>query len=213
MNKTIEQIAKIRRLAEDAQGTEEAQTALLMYQKLLVKHGLSEADIVIKNSTQVIEENSLTVERLEKWILHLFMMIGKQFRCKTITRKIEYVVKHSNTSLMFLGEEADVEIAKAAFLTAKETAERMLKLSREKSHYKVNRSEYMLGFVTGLERAYKEQVVEFGLCVVIPESVTKELEGRKYKNQEHKIDLKSSISSFQGYTDGFETGQRKKVAG
>ncbi len=87
-NKTIEKIQNLLELAYDAPNDEEGQTALLIAQRLMVKHNLSMNDLTNSKTQKDIGETIGTWEyRLLWWQEKLAGILGENFRCKTIRRR------------------------------------------------------------------------------------------------------------------------------
>ena len=86
--KIIEKIQNLLELAYDAPNDEEGQTALLMAQKLMVKHNVSMSDIEVQQANQAIGETIGTEEyRLPRWQVKLAAILGENFRCQTLRRR------------------------------------------------------------------------------------------------------------------------------
>lgn len=87
-NKIIDKVKNLLELAYDAPDDEEGQTALLMAQKLMVKHNLSLSDVKMTEANQNIGETVGTWEyRMPWWKERLAGVLGGNFRCKVLRRR------------------------------------------------------------------------------------------------------------------------------
>lgn len=84
-SKIIEKVQNLLELAYDAPNDEEGQTALLMAQKLMVKHNLSMSDVTTARKIDKIGETVGTWEyRLPWWQEKLAAILGENFRCRRL---------------------------------------------------------------------------------------------------------------------------------
>lgn len=99
-SKIIDKIQNLLELSYDAPNDEEGQTALLMAQKLMVKHNLSMRDLAAAKPKNNIGETLGTREyRLPWWQEKLAAILGPNFRCQTIRRRYRKEGGHSNDIL------------------------------------------------------------------------------------------------------------------
>lgn len=87
----IEKLRKIQAVIEDAKNDHEAQVAMMMFQRLLDKNGLTESDVDayhVEDET-VNEVEVFTASRVATWKKLLHAYIARHFRCLPLTR--EYV--------------------------------------------------------------------------------------------------------------------------
>src|SRR3712207_3499941 len=107
-NKIIGKVQNLLELAYDAPNDEERQTALLMAQKLMVKHKLSMSDIkAIQRNDNIGETVGHWEYRMVWWKEKLAAILGENFRCKTIRRRL---VKKGITQMIFFGYDTDAEL-------------------------------------------------------------------------------------------------------
>lgn len=104
LDKIIAKIQDLMKLAQDNSDDEEGQTALMLAQKMLLKHNLSMKDIDRKNDRQtdasIVETESKYLMRMPWWKSELHVILAKNFRCKSIRRRY-YTLKE--TTMIFLG--------------------------------------------------------------------------------------------------------------
>lgn len=174
-NKVIFKIQNLLELAYDAPNDEERQTALLMAQKLMVKHNLSMNDITTTQTKNKIGETVGTWEyRMPWWQEKLAAILGENFRCKTIRRR---VFDEGITQMIFFGYQSDAELCtkvyEGAILYLKYRLKRLFP-TISKARWKDYKKSYLLGFLEGLDQRFKAQVQsseELALMVQVPAEV------------------------------------------
>ena len=89
------------------------QTALLMAQRLMVKHNLSMNDLTNSKTPKDIGETIGTWEyRLPWWQEKLAGILGENFRCKTIRRRLP---EDGITQIIFFGYQSDAEFCSKVY--------------------------------------------------------------------------------------------------
>jgi len=93
----------------------EAQSAILLAQKLLAKHGLDMADVEANSGDketkkEVVEGFGTEGIKMAWWHKTLARIIANNFRCYYFMRSY-----HKETRIVFMGVKEDVEIAKGIF--------------------------------------------------------------------------------------------------
>ncbi len=226
----LEKLSKIKTLADEAQDTHECQTALLMYQQLLNKHGLSSADVELTAAMQAetIEEVAVyTGRRIAKWMRYLYTTVAKHHRCVAAINKVLRGSTVYWQTLQFIGHKQDAEIAAEAFKTALDAAFRLYNryllqkaasstcfaLPGNGQSERNNRSRYMMGFAHGLEAAYRQQEAEttFDIIIMVPADVREHVSG--YGKHTIRDDAPIADSNMvAGYNDGFNIGRGDRLA-
>lgn len=176
--KIIEKVQNLLELAYDAPNDEEGQTALLMAQRLMVKHNLSMSDVTTARKRDKIGETVGTWEyRLPWWQEKLAAILGKNFRCQTIRRRFP---DDGITQIIFFGYHSDAELCtkvyEGAILYLKYRLKRLFP-TITKARWKDYKKSYLLGFLDGLNQRFKTQVQsseEFALMIQIPAEVLEE---------------------------------------
>ncbi|MFS5168044.1 DUF2786 domain-containing protein [Streptococcus agalactiae] len=202
-NKIISKVQNLLELAYDAPGDEEGQTALLMAQKLMVKHNLSISDIKTYQKNDNIGETVGHWEyRMVWWKEKLAAILGENFRCKTIRRR---VVEKGITQLIFFGYDMDAELCTKVYEGALLYLEYRLKRlfpTVSKARWKDYKKSYLLGFLDGLDQRFKNQAQsseEFALMVQVPAEVLEEQAKRmgNLKNRTVKVKLQEiDVAAF-----------------
>lgn len=213
-SKIIEKIQNLLELAYDAPDDEEGQTALLMAQRLMVKHNLSISDVKTTQLAQNIGESVGTTEyRLTWWKESLASVIGKNFRCETIRRRD---IKKGVTQIIFFGYDSDTELCTKVYEGALlYLGYRLKRLYRTAitPDYKEYKKSYLLGFIDGLAQrfeAQKSSSEEFALMVQVPKEVAEEKNRRMgiLKERTTKIPI---LVDFEAYFVGTEHAKETKL--
>lgn len=207
-NKIISKVQNLLELAYDAPNDEEGQTALLMAQKLMVKHNLSMSDIKTSQKNDNIGETVGHWEyRMVWWKEKLAAILGENFRCKTIRRRL---VEKGITQMIFFGYDTDAELCTKVYEGALLYLDYRLKRlfpTVSKARWKDYKKSYLLGFLDGLDQRFKNQTQsseEFALMVQVPAEVLEEqarqmgnLKNRTVKVQLQEMDVEAF---YQGIT-------------
>lgn len=207
-NKIISKVQNLLELAYDAPNDEEGQTALLMAQKLMVKHNLSMSDIKTSQKNDNIGETVGHWEyRMVWWKEKLAAILGENFRCKTIRRRL---VEKGITQMIFFGYDTDAELCTKVYEGALLYLDYRLKRlfpTVSKARWKDYKKSYLLGFLDGLDQRFKNQTQsseEFALMVQVPAEVLEEqarqlgnLKNRTVKVQLQEMDVEAF---YQGLT-------------
>lgn len=160
-------IKKIKDLIELSQDRddEEAQTAMLLARKLMIKHNLKKGDLVFNNKTKIVERNTNDWRVLKWWEVRLARIIEENFRVKRYCNRKR---NNGQRRIVFFGLEDDVEIATEMYDLTKEIMlfhqRRFINDyydgSQEKRNVrKTNRlkNAYLNGFLDSLEEKFHEQ--------------------------------------------------------
>lgn len=165
----MEKIRRALALANDRANDAECETAMLMAQRLMTKHGIemSEVEADEQPSREVIHENITDRGRTPYWKKALASVIADNFRCYNYTR-----TGGGLSRIVFLGVKGDVELAKELFEFAVNVLDRGVKkfmrdLKKERGGVLSNangiRNDYIIGFIDGLRKKFHDQVEE--LCL------------------------------------------------
>lgn len=219
---------KIQRLLAKAYNNtsdDEAQSALLLAQKLMIKHGIDAQEVEKKEEKEekVSQEIFQTQSIRAEWKMVLAGVIAQNFKCKYFFS----VRNKSQAYIVFLGLSADAKIAKEIYA---QTLEYMMK-GRDRCYLKMraagktgkgSKGDYVKGFLTGLKEAFENQVEEegWGLVVTASPSVQKQWESMnfdpKLKIQTQKAkEYNDPEAIMMGYFDGksrMPSKKRKKLA-
>ena len=201
----------------------EAQTALLMAQRIMAENGLNEVEVDDNpeeiQKKEILDDYATDFEKLSWWKKSLGRVIAQNFRCFSYLNKCK-----GYTRLAFMGLKHDTEIAIIAFSFATDYirlgADLFMKAYRKDyllrtggrpsiSQQRGVRNNYVEGWISGLEAQYADQVSKEGWGLVLTKDA---LVTQTYKN----MDLKRGKSSqhtrrespagqtayAKGYSDG-----------
>ncbi len=216
----LEKLRHIKALADDGQCEHECQTALLMFQKLLKKHGLSERDVPIDDAAkeEIKKEQVYENASVPLWVRYLHNIVARHFRCMPVSDRYTRAGRTTRQVLTFIGHENDTRIAQAAFDAAYHAAQRMCAerqaiAQRARKLFggatlAFNNTDYLIGFVNGIDEAYKNQEAESGTALIVttPSDVLAAVED--LPTQRHRMRETRNLDSAQaGYIDGNNIGR------
>jgi hypothetical protein len=210
-----EKLRKIKALADDGKNEAECQTALLMFQRLLAKNGLSEREVALDDlpdeKEEVTETSVFAGSKIPKWLRVLYITVAEHFRCAPVAERTM-----GFTSLLFIGHEKDAAIAAEAFFAAKSAAVRLsvdyemeclINEAEKGIPYSFDRNNYLFGFAKGVDAAYRRQEAEncTGLIIVKPADVIEAT--RKYSTKAFRYGESNDHSTLAGFRDGESVGR------
>lgn len=212
--KIIVKIQNLLELAYDAPNDEEGQTALLMAQKLMVKHNLTLKEVSAKQKKENIGETVGTwAYRLPWWQEQLAAILGENFRCKTIRRRKR---KEGVTEMIFFGYQSDAELCtrvyEGAILYLQYRLKRLFP-TITKARWKDYKKSYLLGFLRGLDDRFKAQVQsseEFALMVQVPAEVLEEKRLRMGELKSRAVNITVELD-YEAYIAGLEHAKETKL--
>ena len=109
--KIIEKIKNLMELAQDNPSDEEGQTALLMAQRLMLKHDVSLSQVELHQKEEKFETGEAvgkSASLIRWWEKDMSVVISSNFRCYVVQERD----RRTKTSyLMFFGEKRDAEMA------------------------------------------------------------------------------------------------------
>lgn len=212
-------IEKVRNLLNknEANGCTEAesQSAMLMAQKLMAKHGLDMADVDTEGeeSKEVVHEGVTPIEKTIWWKKSLANVVAENFKC------ICYISTYrgrGGSKIVFLGLKSDVEIAKEVFNFAVDsivyhTEKYARKKMRSEGYTDTRglRNDFMKGYIRGLRDKFEEQkkqCEELALALVIDKEVQEEAENMNFKKG-RRSDVSSS-GNQQAISSGYNQGKQ-----
>lgn len=216
----IRKVKGLLAVAEDNANEDEAQSAFLMAQQLMIKYNIEIKEIEGTSDELVIEKGQGTAYKTLQWYERLLAsIISENFRVKNYLSGIRDKGR-TKRAIMFLGAEKDVQLAKEMYILAyaaldfytKRHVETYYSEQEVKRNLKLTnqiKKSYMAGFLVGLKNRFEEQRAdlqkEYGLMILTPKEVedayASMLEGSrpvKYKAPNISRDL----SYEQGYKDG-----------
>lgn len=213
---------------DEASSEEEAQSALLMAQRLMMKYNIDEGRF---NQPEEFAGDTIYVtdfKTLTWWERQLAAIVARNFRTKSF---IESHMYGGAFRIAFFGDKKDLEIAKEVYEVGRESFNYFTK-NYYKQYYQENpdtprghaatremKKSYQLGFLVGLEDKFKKQVSsmleEFGIMVLNDEEVSEAFDayGEEVGMKTRKMSApaaKDAKSFNQGVKDGRSTAIGKK---
>ncbi|MGX7108449.1 DUF2786 domain-containing protein [Facklamia miroungae] len=230
MSETNQKIlAKIRNLlslAEDGGNDEESQTALLMAQKLMLKHRISQQEVSDKERPEIILRSLSVYKRLYWWEKVLVKIIADNFRCMFYIQSNRLPHQQSvQRKIVLMGFPEDVDLCFQMFNIAADTMKyysklHLTQLSAEElrqSSLSQLRKSYYQGFMDGLKEKFDLQLKsmmkeneKYALIIQTPQSVkekfNREITGLLTFNQP------TLSRSNHAYEDGFQKGKNVNLS-
>ena len=218
--KIITRIEKLLALAGNNSNQNEAQTALLKAQKLMLEYKIDESRLGKEKKLNIISV-PCGVRINTPWGRGLMRIISENFRCMwylSVAGRTHYPI--------FFGDEEDVLIARSVFRKVyywldANSINYAARMRRKTGSAAGIKADYILGFLYGLTEKFKEQLKsneQYALMVITPKEVTESYTKLSSDFQQKKLasTMKSrgSAEAMQaGYHAGknFETRELKKV--
>lgn len=220
--KVISRVKKLMALAGGTHSTEEAQSAMVMAQRLLAEHGMTEKDLAEKGAEiEVVHGRIYSTKKRDTATGSLAATIAKNFRCLAYWNSAAVSFnrngrRQSEFTLFFVGLAEDVEIAAETFRTARGAMNRLADefLANHKPrlyvHPKTARTSYLMGWAAGLYakfEAAKQNDQTMALALTTPNAVQQEYDGMNLrKGVSPKFRNFDQQASAAGYADGSQFG-------
>lgn len=232
LDSIIRKIKGLMALAEDNANEDEAQSAFVMAQKLMMKYNIEQSEIEDTADIASIIQGQATAYKTIFWHEKLLAsIISDNFRVKYYyNNKIFNGERKKRRTIMFFGLEQDVKIAKEMFVLANDAIDFYTKrfvegvyntggYMRDKTFTTDLKNSYMQGFINGLRDKMKSQRFElqeeYGLIILMPKVVEDEYEefSKDFnKGSKWKIPKIEELDAYhQGYTDGEEIDYTKST--
>lgn len=213
-DKIILKVQNLLELAYDAPNDEEGQSALLMAQKLMVKHNLAMSDIQKIHKNNIGETVAASEYRMVWWKEKLAGILGANFRCKVIRQR---KVDEGITKMIFFGYDSDAEYCTKVYEDAVLYLEYRLKRlfpTITKARWKDYKKSYLFGFLTGLNERFEKQTQsseKFALMVQVPTEVLEEQYKRMGKLNERSAKIPIQKVDLEAYSVGLEHAKETKL--
>lgn len=195
-DKIIEKIKNLMELAQDNPSDEEGQTALLMAQRLMLKHDVSLSQVELHRKEEKFETGQAvgrSASLIRWWEKDMSVVISSNFRCYVIEERD----RRTKTSyITFFGEKKDAEMAAKVYDAALMYLRyRISRLPDKRPAYK---NSYIRGFILSLGERFQKQVEEYGLMVLPKKEVLEDLHKRfenlgksKTERPQHDFDMEA----------------------
>lgn len=218
--KIIEKIQNLLSLAEDGGNDEESQTALLLAQKLMLKHKISQHEIEAGDESEIITRSLSIYKKLFWWEKLLASVIANNFRVMLYVQTNK--LPHQATRLrkqVFMGLEEDVTLALQMYDFAERALKHHAKLHMESmsgidlgSKAEIRKA-YYRGFIDGLKHRFEVQKEEmsqessqYELLIKIPSEV-EEAFYQTVSNRKIRLELPNINETNGAYQAGYSKGQ------
>jgi hypothetical protein len=216
----LRKVRKALALAGNNPSEQEAQTAMLMAQRIMAQYGLSIGDVEVhqdQHKRNVVHKAATEYRKNRWWKKRLSAIIAENFRCYSYNNH-----RGGASQIRFIGLESDVALAIEVFNYACEAIQyhstKYRQEMKNRGHYRdVNRmvNDYLNGYLSGLHQKFKEQVQQnnWGLVLVKDALVVKERERMKMKSAPAvKAHFGQDADSFlRGFEDGKKFDSNRKL--
>lgn len=204
--KIIDKVQKLLNLAGNNPSREEAQSAMLMAQKIMARYHLDAKDIENKPEEKKVESMVIDGNQCTAWAIRLANVVTNNFRCS--------LLRVPGRGLMFVGLTEDVAIAKGIYVFATQVLEKNMKKLRRQYRKQGLATDgisqdYAAGFIAGLNDKYKKQVEEneWALVLVKDALVVAETERLiNHKGKTYQAKDKARRGDIGLYTQGYQDG-------
>lgn len=210
-------ITKIQNLLQLAKSSNEneAKNAMLLAQKLLMRHKLSMKEVEEADVEEVVIEQHGTGCTYTKatWKGTLANIIADNFGCYTFVRK------YYSKEVCFLGKDDDIQVCNIVFKYALEVIK--IESNKFKNKYKKEgkstvgvENTYAVAFIKGLMDAFEEQKSqhqEWGLVLIKDIRVTEAYENMNLKEGKRPKNL-TTLSDAEIYKKAYEEGKSFSVS-
>lgn len=207
--KIIEKIKNLVELAQDNPSDEEGKTALLMAQKLMLKHDVSLSQVELhqtENKFETGEAVGRSASVLRWWEKDMSVVISSNFRCYVVQERD----RRTGTSyLIFFGEKKDAEMAAKVYDAALMYLRYRIKRLPDKSP--AYKNSYIRGFILSLGKRFKKQVEEYGLMVLPKKEVLADMHKRFQNLGKAKTERPSHDFDKEAFEEGKNHGTDAKI--
>ena len=208
-DKIIEKIKNLMELAQDNPSDEEGQTALLMAQKLMLKHDIHLSQVETHDEPEKFETGvsvGKSGKRVAWWEKEVSVVIATNFRCYVINQRNPYL---RSSEILFFGEKEDsitaAKIYEAALIYLRY---RLKRLPIKTPEFK---NSYLMGFIISLQERFEKQVEEFGLMILPKKEVLEELQKEFTNLSKDTVKVLDSGFDQEGYDLGKEQGAHARI--
>lgn len=214
--KLIDKVKKILAKARNNPNTNEAESAMLLAQRLQLTYKIADNELHDCDVELVTGNAETTVRRQHpSWMWQLAQVIADNFRCHVYqSEQSRFFNEKADKCFKFFGEQDDSEVAKVVFELAVDTAK--LKWSEYKKEHRKQiarrkypnraRIEFLTGFVHGVQLRFYHQVQEYGLILVKHKQVEQQYkvmqENFSSVHTKSNVPIRSTNAYGQGRVDG-----------
>lgn len=210
--RVLSRLRKLWTMAE--RGTaEERAIATVKAQKILLEYRIDIAnELNIKSEEVEVVWCDSIVNMYVSWILGLSELIAKNFRCRLLVRHTP-LKKGKQVQCALVGLKLDAQVGSEVLKKAVEYA--LLESKRVVNYYQYKhgtskgvKEEFMRGYISGLEEAFYQQVLEkneYALVLVIPKEVNEYM--GNYSDAELITRVTQKSNTGYAHHAGFQKGK------
>ena len=209
--RVLDKVKKMLALAGNNPSKEEAESALLMAQRMLAKYGLSMEDVdtmedVVK---EIVNEGVTEYAKTPWWHKSMAMIIASNFKCSVYTSR-----SGGYSRIKFVGVKEDVDVAREVFNYAIDIANKKAlqftrKIRDRGENTKGIRNDFLLGFLNGIEAKFQEQVqsdATLALAIVVPKEVTDYVENN-LTLRKGRASRVTALGNAEAKSEGYHAGK------
>ena len=217
--KVLNKIQKLVTLAGNNPSQEEAESAMLKAQELLLANGLEMTDVEdigdsVAEETPEEEKVDLGNKVIPRWQQDIIMVLAKNFRVSIFTASRDGKWTGSKMSyykyFTLVGMPQDVKVAKAMIMFAFDFFLKSWdKYRKENTFYdrkatNVAKRSYTRGFIASLDEKFRKQVEEKALVLVKNQKISKYLSKNYnlHSTKRRALDSYNPSAYERGATDG-----------
>ncbi|MBK0348424.1 DUF2786 domain-containing protein [Aerococcaceae bacterium zg-ZJ1578] len=220
-DKILDKIRNLLKLAEDGANDEESQTALLMAQKLMLKHKISQNELNETGQNEIVLKSLSVYKRLFWWEKSLATIIATNFRVMLYVQSNRMPYQTSTMrKIVYMGYPEDTELAYEVFHLAAESMKyhasyHLKSLQEENQSFSLAdlRKAYYKGFIDGLNEKFEQQRremqsenVAYEIMVQVPNEVKaafdQQVSGRRKLTYRSPQFTKEDATYLEGYQKG-----------
>ncbi len=204
-DEVIAKVVKVLRLARAAGTEAEAQTALVLAQKLMYAHDIAAGELEEPETAQPIEDSVVDATGQHVvWKEYLAAIVAESFRCS-------YIISESRATgvvrLVFIGRQMDVTVATEAYLASAAVAASLAEecaSTRQEWERAGARASFLTGFLKGLLDRLTENAASTALVVLADAEVLEH--AAAFANGGEATGGALPMSDAAALNDGLESG-------
>lgn len=229
MERIIHKVKGLIALSNKNSNEEEAQSAFLMAQRLMLKHHLSMDEVADKEEQRDVLRNDVTIPKNLFWYEKVLSgIIAKNFRVETYMHAVKVNGRYKR-KIIFMGFDEDLKLAKGMYILAFEAIESYSKkyiqswyeeyqLPRSRKQTEFLKTSYIQGFLKGMKEKFKEQFEEmkeqYGLIVLTPKEVQDAMKKMSIKRTRISVSGRVDSNAYnQGSHDGSHIDYKRQTVG
>ena len=205
----IKKIKNLMELAQDNPSDAEGQSALLMAQKLMLKHDIHLAQVEAHDKPEKFETGEAigrSASALRWWEKDMAVVISTNFRCYVFQERARIT---ETSYIIFFGEKKDAEMAAKVYDAALMYLRYRIKRLPDKSP--AYKNSYIRGFIFSLSNRFKKQVEEYGLMVLPKKEVLEDFHDRFQNLRKDKTKRPNHDFDREAFEEGKSHGENAKI--